>query len=127
MDGWLTAVGGPEGPLEGAYDPQVAPRPESFDRLERFMDETLISPPGVRDHRWQGLMGYTRTGVRSVGRDPLLPSLFYDLGCNGIGLLSAVAGAKRLANIMNGFDVEPSMFDPEISLVAKKEVVNRTR
>jgi glycine/D-amino acid oxidase-like deaminating enzyme len=127
MGAWLTAVGGPEGPLEGEYDPRAVPQPEAFERIERFMDETLTAPHGVRDHRWQGLMGYTRTGVRAVGQDPGLPSLFYDLGCNGIGLLSAVAGAKRLADKLNGQDTDPSMFDPEVSLVAAEQAVQRAR
>jgi glycine/D-amino acid oxidase-like deaminating enzyme len=62
-----------------------------------------------------------------VGRDPHLPSLFYDLGCNGIGLLSAVAGAKRVADAINGLDNEPSIFDPEASLLAVKGTAQRAR
>ena len=58
-------------------------------------------------------MGYTSTGVRVVGQDPRLPSLYYNLGCNGIGILSAVAGSRRLAGMMTDEDLEPSMFDPE--------------
>ena len=58
-------------------------------------------------------MGYTSTGVRAVGQDPGIPALYYNIGCDGIGLLSAVAGAKRIAELMNGRRLAPSMFDPD--------------
>ena len=128
LGGWLTAVGGPEGAIDGEYDPERAYRPEAFVRLGEFIDETLAIPAGARDHRWQGLMGYTPSGVRAVGRDPLLPPLYYNIGCNGIGLLSAVAGAVRLARLMVGEDMGPSMFDPESALSDDREsVVQRNR
>ncbi len=111
---WLTAVGGPEESLEGReYDAGTLYRQGAFDRLEGFMKETWPDRWAGRDRQWQGLMGYTSTGVRAVGQDPSIPILYYNMGCNGIGLLSAVAGAKRISELMNGRKLAPSMFDPD--------------
>lgn len=110
---WLTAVGGPEGPVSGTYDAGTIYHPDAYRRLGPFLSSTL-GLPGPPSRRWQGLMGYTSTGTRIVGQDPRLPPMYYNLGCNGIGILSALAGARRLAGIMGGEDLEPSMFDPEV-------------
>lgn len=114
--GTLTAAGGPEGPITGAYDPRIIHHPGVYERLEAFLSNTLDGYNGPAERRWQGLMGYTSTGVRIVGQDPRLPSLYYNLGCNGIGILSAVAGSRRIAGMMMDEDLEPSMFDPEVLL-----------
>ncbi|MDW5561729.1 MAG: FAD-binding oxidoreductase [Methanomassiliicoccus sp.] len=113
-EGWLTAAGGPEGPITGTYDPGIVYHRGAYERLEEFLSLTMDGYAGPSSRRWQGLMGYTPTGARVVGQDPRLSPLYYNLGCNGIGILSAVAGARRLADLMEGEDVEPSLFDPEI-------------
>jgi glycine/D-amino acid oxidase-like deaminating enzyme len=110
---WLTAAGGPEGSIAGPYDPGTVYHPGAYERLESFLSSTLDGYTAPSPRRWQGLMGYTSTGTRIAGRDPGLPVLHYNLGCNGIGIMSAVAGAKRLEDLMAGRDLEPSMFDPE--------------
>ena len=46
--------------------------------------------------------------------DNLALIMYYNLGCNGIGILSAVAGSVRLASVIEDEDLEPSMFDPEL-------------
>jgi glycine/D-amino acid oxidase-like deaminating enzyme len=126
--GRLTAAGGPEGQITGPYDPGKVYHPGAYERLESFLAGTLDGYAGPSCRRWQGLMGYTRTGMRVVGTDPRLPSLSYNLGCNGIGILSAVAGAKRLAAMMGGEDLGPSAFDPEVlSGVAPPEVTGIDR
>ncbi len=61
---------------------------------------------------WHGTMGYTQTGLRWVGQDLDHPHLWYNLGCNGIGILPALAGAKRIARQMGGESLAPSLFDP---------------
>ncbi|GEM_PF-3226740 len=120
--GTLTAAGGPEGPVAGAYDPQIVQHPGAYDRLEAFLSTTLEGYVGPSERRWHGLMGYTSTGVRVAGQDPRLPSLYYNLGCNGIGILSAVAASKRLAGMMTDEDVEPSMFDPGVLLSSASQI-----
>jgi glycine/D-amino acid oxidase-like deaminating enzyme len=123
QDAWLTAVGGPEEPLGGRdFDPGTIHRPGAFDRLEGFVEATLADQWGGHDRQWQGLMGYTRSGVRAVGQDPDLPALYCNLGCNGIGLLSAVAGAKRISELMNGRRLAPSMFDLDAPPMKEKRI-----
>ncbi|MBI0584562.1 MAG: FAD-binding oxidoreductase [Methanomassiliicoccus sp.] len=122
-EGWLTAVGGPEGPITGEYDPQRIYHSGAYERLGVFMERTLVDCRNPPDRRWQGLMGYTPTGVRVAGQDPGLPALYYNIGCNGIGLLSAIAGGYRVGTIIRGEELPPSMFDPEVLM--KKEIVQR--
>jgi glycine/D-amino acid oxidase-like deaminating enzyme len=65
-----------------------------------------------KDFAWNGLMGYTSNGVRLIGPDPAYPSLIYNLGCNGIGILPSIYGGKRIAEYINGEPLGPSIFDP---------------
>jgi glycine/D-amino acid oxidase-like deaminating enzyme len=62
---------------------------------------------------WHGLMGYTRTGVRIVGREPLDERLMYNLGCNGVGILPSLMGARKIARHVNGEQMEDTIFDPK--------------
>lgn len=110
----LMCLGGPEKELEGeGYDPGKEHDPAAFDRLEAFARATLEGYEGTRDWQWEGLMGYTPGGARLVGRDPGSPSLLYNLGCNGIGLLASVAGGWKVAQLLRGAILPPSLFDPE--------------
>jgi glycine/D-amino acid oxidase-like deaminating enzyme len=58
-------------------------------------------------------MVYTKSGVRLVGREPKNKNLLYNLGCNGIGILTSVYGAERIAKIINNEIVEDTIFDPQ--------------
>ena len=62
---------------------------------------------------WHGLMGYTRDRLRLIGQDPSHPNLLYNLGCNGIGVLPSIYGGKRLAGLLAGEKLAPSLFDPK--------------
>ncbi len=64
------------------------------------------------DFHWHGLMGYNESGVRVVGAHPRHPRLLYNLGCNGVGFLPSLCGADRLARLLAGEQMEPSIFDP---------------
>lgn len=68
---------------------------------------------GQREFMWHGLMGYTADGLRLVGFDNREKKLMYNLGCNGIGILPAIWGGKRIADLING-DTTESLFDPRI-------------
>jgi glycine/D-amino acid oxidase-like deaminating enzyme len=61
---------------------------------------------------WHGLMGYTPNGVRRIGPEPINPALLYNLGCNGVGILPSIFGARRIARFIKGEAVEKSIFDP---------------
>ena len=71
--------------------------------------------PPQRAFAWHGLMGYTRTGVRCIGTEPRNPALLYNLGCNGVGILPSIHGAKRIAQILAGKKLPASIFDPVLA------------
>ncbi len=62
---------------------------------------------------WHGLMGYTKNRLRIIGQDPCHPCLYYNLGCNGVGILPSIYGGKRLSRLLGGETLSPSIFDPQ--------------
>ncbi len=112
----LTCMGGPEYPFhEDAYDPDT-PFPGA---LLGAMDEQVrpfaqpTRPPGLPyDFQWHGLMGYNDSGIRVVGAHPRHPRLLYNLGCNGVGFLPSIYGGQRVARLLAGEHLPPSIFDP---------------
>lgn len=93
----------------------VAGKEEHYSLIESFYQNTIVGLPQCRDpdFTWNGLMGYTKNKVRLIGPDPAEPSLIYNLGCNGIGILPAIYGGKRVAQLLGGVKLAPSMFDPK--------------
>ncbi len=84
---------------------------------DAFINKNFSARPIEPDHKefmWHGLMGYTQNGLRMVGFEKRHPVLMYNLGCNGIGILPAIWGAKRIADLLNG-DTSVSLFDPGYS------------
>lgn len=79
----------------------------------RFSREHFINHNEQEAFFWHGLMGYTRSGLRMVGREPLDHRLLYNLGCNGIGILSSIMGARKIARHIAGEQVPESIFDPK--------------
>jgi len=111
----LMCVGGPELALEKGerYDARRDYDPQAYERLDAFARSTVDGYEGSRDMEWQGLMGYTPGGLRLIGRDPENPNLLYNLGCNGIGLLASFMGGWKVAQLLRGAILAPSMFDPD--------------
>jgi len=66
------------------------------------------------EYKWHGLMGYTKSGLRCVGVEPLNTTLLYNLGCNGVGILPSIYGARKIAMHLAGETVKESIFDPEV-------------
>ena len=66
------------------------------------------------DFAWHGLMAYTPGSVRIVGRHPHDHRLLYNLGCNGVGFLPSIAGGRRIARLLAGDELQPSIFDPRV-------------
>lgn len=113
--GGLTTIGGPEILLE---DREIYSR--DFDTANRFHDESVVflqknfdSTNLKESFFWHGLMGYTVSGVRLVGPEPLDPRLLYNLGCNGVGILPSVMGAQKIAHHINGDEMQETIFDPK--------------
>lgn len=111
----LLAIGGPEIDLAerelyfSEFDVPAERKTESVEFSKRN-----FSMDGFEDaFFWHGLMGYTRTGVRVVGREPNDPRLMYNLGCNGVGILPSIMGGKKIARHINNEEMEDTIFDPK--------------
>ncbi len=111
----LTVVGGPERSLskDEVYDAEETVSSEVLEIDREFLKKTFGEVRGSFDFVWQGLMGYTKNESRWVGRDLEYPHLLYNLGCNGIGLLSSIAGGNRISKIITGETLPPSCTDPQ--------------
>lgn len=113
----LVCIGGPEKKLP---DTAIYSREEIYEESIRDEIDTFLHAnyQHVADQHtqyaflWHGLMGYTTSGVRLIGSEPINPVLMYNLGCNGVGILPSIYGGKRISEIVAGKEVEPSMFDP---------------
>jgi glycine/D-amino acid oxidase-like deaminating enzyme len=57
-------------------------------------------------------MGYMPDRLRVVGQEPRNPALLYNLACNGVGILSSLHGGLRIAELLAGRQLPPSLFDP---------------
>lgn len=110
----LVCIGGPEFylPDRATYDAKKEYPLEISDTLETFVLQTYGGDKKF-DYHWHGLMGYTTSGVRLIGREQKNKHLLYNLGCNGVGILTSVYGADRISRIINNEVVEPTIFDPQ--------------
>lgn len=112
----LVCIGGPTSPLydELSYRDTDEYPDKAIADINTFLETTYIHAGGEQpEYRftWHGLMGYTKNYVRMIGKDPQYPQLFYNLGCNGIGILPSMYGAKRVSESLIGVLQEPSIFD----------------
>jgi glycine/D-amino acid oxidase-like deaminating enzyme len=64
------------------------------------------------DFHRHGLMGYNESGIRVVGAHPRHQRPLYNLGCNWVGFLPSLCGADRVARLLAGERLKPSIFDP---------------
>ncbi len=114
----LICVGGPEKHLDAMED-YVSDSEymiEAGDAIEGFIHKTYDKAPNEMinfKYKWHGLMGYTPTGIRVVGEEPKNTVLLYNLGCNGVGILTSIYGAKRISQILGGEKLSQSIFDPK--------------
>ena len=111
----LTCMGGPEYPFLQSYN-REAPFPgellQEMDDQVRPFAQPKRPPHAPYDFQWHGLMGYNDCGIRVVGRHPRHTTLLYNLGCNGVGFLPSIHGAQRIASLLGGEQLGPSVFDP---------------
>jgi glycine/D-amino acid oxidase-like deaminating enzyme len=98
----LLVVGGPQVSILDEIDHQEEYPSGVYDRIDGFMSRSYPEELDLPSMCWNGLMGYTEDGLRLVGPDPDVPGLWYNLGCNGVGLLPSLVGAKKLAGLING-------------------------
>ncbi len=113
----LICIGGPERilPDHAGYDPHKPFPADVEEQLDRGMRDIYHDspPPASRSFLWQGLMCYTPNKLRRIGFEPNNTVLLYNLGCNGVGILPSLYGGKRIAQLLSGLHLPPSIFDPE--------------
>lgn len=115
--GTLHTIGGPDLQLKDrmTYDHKMEYPQSVMSRIgaaiKKLRNIVLDTKDGL--YTWHGLMGYTPSGVRLVGAEPKNPILMYNLGCNGIGILPSIAGGLRIAKLVRGDVLPPSLFDPK--------------
>ena len=114
----LTCMGGPEWPIEPPWDPAMPFPGELLAMMDRDV-RPFAQParPAGRpyDFQWHGLMGYMDGRIRVIGAHPRHAALLYNLGCNGVGFLPSIAGGERIARILAGERLAPSIFDPRVA------------
>ena len=112
----LICVGGPDSlvPHETPYDPSTHDPKESYNEIQKFLREYRTEEiPEVFPYTWHGLMWYTHTGLRYIGQDPHTPHLWYNLWCNGVGIVGSVYGWWKIAKTLSGTSFPASIFDPQ--------------
>lgn len=117
----LISTGGPERILrEGEfYNRNDMCEPWAEQDVDAFLKENYKKHPGEKvqyQFCWHGLLGYTTTGLRLIGEEPLNRVLIYNLGCNGVGIMPSIYGSTRISQIVQGIQQEPSIFDPQVNM-----------
>ena len=112
----LISIGGPDADIAEnmPYSHDLAYPDAQARRIDGFVRETYDVDPNTSIDflfTWHGLMGYTQNGIRLIGPEPQNPVLLYNLGCNGVGILPSLYGARTIARHLNGEEVERSIFD----------------
>ncbi len=117
-DAWsLVCAGGPDKVLPNLalYSRAHGCDEEMREEIDAFLSRGYrLYPSDSTNYAfcWHGLMGYTPNRVRRVGVEPHNKTLLYNLGCNGVGLLPSIMGGARIAKILGGVALSPSIFDP---------------
>lgn len=112
----LICVWGPDTlvPHEIPYDEETHDPKEAFKEIQNFLTKYRTEDiPKEFPYAWHGLMWYTHTWLRYIGQDPKTPHLWYNLGCNGVGIVGSVFGGWKIAKILSGTSFPPSIFDPQ--------------
>lgn len=114
----LVCVGGPESLMDDTnnYHTEHPYPAEAQAQIDQFLHKTYkYAPPGPIEYKfkWHGLMGYTPTGIRVIGPEPTNPTLLYNLGCNGAGLLHSIYGGYKISEFLQGSPLPASIFDPQ--------------
>lgn len=82
--------------------------------IDNFLKKNYQKHKGEKveyDFCWHGLLGYTNSGIRMIGSEPKNKNLIYNLGCNGVGIMPSIYGAKKVSQIINDEVLTASIFD----------------
>jgi glycine/D-amino acid oxidase-like deaminating enzyme len=113
----LISVGGPDFALEerGKYDRSLEFSESAKKQITDFIRHTYDKAEDMDyTFMWHGMMGYTTNLLRMVGHDPEHSRLFYNLGCNGVGILPSIFGGDKVARQIKGESFPPSIFDVRV-------------
>lgn len=93
------------------------PQPDrAHEQMDLFLQETFKpypEHPTKYHYRRHGLMWFTKSGLRIIWPDQKNPKLLYNLGCNGVWILSSIHGWRKISQFLLGNVTEPSIFDPQ--------------
>lgn len=110
----LVCIGGPDHSLEhhSKYNRDLEFSEEARQQIVEFVRRTYDKKDDLEYlFMWHGIMGYTKNMLRMVGPDPSYPNLYYNLGCNGVGLMPSIFAGSKVARQIAGEKFEPSIFD----------------
>lgn len=95
-----SVLGGPEFDLHGPLSKELLEEhlQKSHQLLRDFLKITFKKAPADFPFFWHGQMGYTPNGLRIVQRDSNYSHLWYNIGCNGIGIIPAITAAQKIAS-----------------------------
>lgn len=121
----LICIGGPEALMDDTNDYTLEhPFPDEAKRqIDNFLKYTYKPGPNEAPEykfMWHGLMGFTPNGLRLIGPEPANPLLYYNLGCNGVGLMPSIYGGYKISQFIAGIPMKPSLFDPQDARVKRK-------
>jgi glycine/D-amino acid oxidase-like deaminating enzyme len=112
----LISIGGPDMDIDERtpYSFEDEYPEGKTEEIDAFLRSTYDRDPNKKIDfvfAWHGLMGYTTNGLRLIGPEPQNPTLLYNLGCNGVGILPSLYGGRTIARHIAGEQVPRSIFD----------------
>ncbi|MEK7135190.1 MAG: FAD-binding oxidoreductase [Patescibacteria group bacterium] len=110
----LVCIGGPDYALEhlSRYDRDLEFSEKAKIQIDAFVRQTYDKKEALEYlFMWHGVMGYTKNLLRMVGPDPTYPHLYYNLGCNGVGLMPSIFAGSKVARQIAGEKFPSSLFD----------------
>ena len=113
----LVCIGGPEVRIGETQDYERTDpfSTEMGEKIESFVKNTVSNSKEKElkyQYQWHGLMCFTPSRMRIIGDEPKNPTLLYNLGCNGVGILPSVFGGWKIGKLLSGEKFAPSIFDP---------------
>jgi hypothetical protein len=101
-------------PHDGHYDASQHDPQWSYEEIKQFLGKYRKEAlPENFEYTWHWLMWYTKTWLRYIGPDIQTPHLWYNLWCNGVGIISSVYGGWKIAKKLSGKHFPESIFDPK--------------
>jgi hypothetical protein len=87
---------------------------EILEQLTAFMHHTYRYAPQKVNYTFHrhGLMWFTNSWVRIAWPEPENNALYYNVWCNGVGIMSAIYGARKISQLLLGKKMKKSIFDP---------------